>query len=181
MGGGLIGLIVFVNISDFSFVDKMLKIENNNDEYIQYLRFNTTDKIKDGNYDICSFANENLAITCLDLGNETSSRIELKQMQQDSIYISTKNDRVYFKFNNSKLYLDLNGNKEIDKGRVQAYKKNDSNAQKWVIKKDEEYQQTYYILIGNESALTYDNESEELCIKVFDRSDEQKWIIRESS
>ena len=107
----------------------MLKIENNNDEYIQYLRFNTTDKIKDGNYDICSFANENLAITCLDLGNETSSRIELKQMQQDSIYISTKNDRVYFKFNNSKLYLDLNGNKEIDKGRVQAYKKNDSNAQ----------------------------------------------------
>ena len=180
-GGGLIGLIVFVNISDFSFVDKMLKIENNNDEYIQYLRFNTTDKIKDGNYDICSFANENLAITCLDLGNETSSRIELKQMQQDSIYISTKNDRVYFKFNNSKLYLDLNGNKEIDKGRVQAYKKNDSNAQKWVIKKDEEYQQTYYILIGNESALTYDNESEELCIKVFDRSDEQKWIIRESS
>lgn len=176
--GLLIGGVVFINISDSVFIKNIVKIQDNTDEYTQYLIFNTTDKIKDGNYDICFFTDESLSIACLDLSNETSSKIGLKPIQEDNFYISTKNDKVYFKFNDSILYLDLNGNKEVDKGVVQAYKKNDSSAQRWVIKKDEEYKETYYILIGNQSALTYDNESEELCIKVFNRSDEQKWIIR---
>lgn len=173
-----VGILVYISFSKSIITEKMVKIDDNAEAYSKYVQFNTTDKIEDGNYGIYSFMDEKLSIICLDLDEETSSDIALGQCQQDNIYITTKNGRVYFRFNGSKLYLDLNGNKEIDNGLVWAHIKNDTNAQKWVIKRDKQYQNIFYILIGSGSALTYDNENGLVCIKEFNGCDTQKWIIK---
>lgn len=60
---------------------------------------------------------------------------------------------------------------------MQAYKKNDTSAQQWVIKRAKENKDAYYILIGKHSALTYDKDIG-ICINDFEGSDAQKWIIR---
>lgn len=173
----LIGLAVFISRSDSKIINNLVKIDDNMEEYTQYLMFNTTDKVKDGNYGIYSYLNNEMSITCLDLSNETNSKIDLNQKQQDNIYITTKGGKVYFGFNDTSLYLDLSKNEEIENGIVQAYKKNDTSAQQWVIKRAKENKDTYYILIGKHSALTYDKDIG-ICINDFEGSDAQKWIIR---
>lgn len=119
----LIGFAVFISRSDSKIINNLVKIDDNMEEYIQYLMFNTTDKVKDGNYGIYFYLNNEMSITCLDLSNEKNSKIDLSQKQQDNIYITTKGGKVYFGLNDTSLYLDLSKNEEIENGIVQAYKK----------------------------------------------------------
>ena len=81
-------------------------------------------------------------------------------------------------FEGTNLCLDLNGNNEIENGSVQAWTQNDSEAQKWVIKRVKNYKDTFYILIGNNSALTYNESDDKICIKEFTYADNQKWVIK---
>ncbi len=60
--------------------------------------------------------------------------------QQNQLEIKTIDDRVYLRFYNSELYLDLKNNKEIQNRPVQAYQKNNTDAQKWVLKKASSHQ-----------------------------------------
>lgn len=93
------------------------------------------------------------------------------------IQVNIIEDRVHFMFQGTNLCLDLDGNNEIENGSVQAWKQNDSAAQKWLIKKVNN-KDTFYILIGNNSALTYNESDDKICIKEFTYADNQKWVIK---
>ena len=172
----ILGIIVFVQCSSSVIIERMVKIADNMEEYIQYVQFNTTDKIADGIYRICPYENDKVSIACLDLENKKNSEIALMSNQKNQLEIKTINDRVYLRFYNSELYLDLRNNKEIENGPIQAHQKNNTDAQKWVLKKASSHQDAYYILIGTQSALSYDSEGK-VCIKKFDGSDTQKWRL----
>lgn len=170
------GVAVLIQISNAAVINRMIKITDNTSAYKAYVNFNTTDKIADGIYSICPYENDNLSIACLDLENKKNAEIALMSDREDKIVLTTIDDRVYFQFYNSQLYLDLKNNEEIENGVVQAHQENNTDAQKWVIKKDLSQQDTYYILIGTQSALSYDSKGK-LCIKKFDGSDRQKWRL----
>lgn len=170
------GIAGFVQFSSSVAINQMIKIADNMDEYTQYVQFNTTDKIADGIYRICPYENDKLSIACLDLENKKNSEIALMSNQQNQLEIKTIDDRVYLRFYNSELYLDLRNNKEIENGPIQAHQKNNTDAQKWVLKRDCTQKDIYYILIGTQSALSYDSEGK-ICIKKFDGSNTQKWRL----
>ncbi len=170
------GIAEFVQFSSSVAINQMIKISDNMDEYTQYVQFNTTDKIADGIYRICPYENDKLSIACLDLENKKNSEIALMSNQQNQLEIKTIDDRVYLRFYNSELYLDLRNNKEIENGPIQAHQKNNTDAQKWVLKRDCTQKDIYYILIGTQSALSYDSEGK-ICIKKFDGSNTQKWRL----
>lgn len=71
----ILGIIVFVQCSSSVIIERMVKIADNMEEYIQYVQFNTTDKIADGIYRICPYENDKVSIACLDLENKRTRRL----------------------------------------------------------------------------------------------------------
>lgn len=135
-------------------------------------------KLEDDNYDVCVAFDEGLVVVD-DIENENINEKLGGAVVSQRVKLY-KSDLIYrFQFLDTIYYLDLYDNEEVDMGNVEGYKKNNTSAQTWRIKKAEE-KGAYYILIGKKSALTYNLFTGKVYITEFNHAENQKWYIEKS-
>lgn len=172
-------MIILILLMNNRFINNTIKLDFDAEAYQQYVYNNTTDKFKDGLYNIKVYNNPQLIISYSTSGSDSDDGAVLidtfKEDLRGNIRLQDIGERAHICFADSKYGLDLDMNDE-QKGFVHAYLKNNNESQHWYLKKAEGEQDTYYIIKGN-GALTYDEENETVRLDRRDYSDLQKWII----
>ncbi|MDE6853119.1 MAG: hypothetical protein K2J67_11670 [Lachnospiraceae bacterium] len=183
--GGMLLLIVIFNSL---FANNPIQLDFDAEIYEQYLYNNTSDKIKDGYYNIKAYKEPQFILSYSvsenDADEGTAFMDNFREDLWGNVRLHNVGEQVRIQFTNSKYYLELDRNDER-KGFVHAYKKNTddtqdwflrNDSQDWYLKKTEGEQHTYYIIKGD-SALTYDEENSTVRLERRDYGDLQKWII----
>lgn len=176
-GFGLaIALIAFI---DNQFINETIKLNFDTETYEQYIYNNTSDKIREGYYNLKTYKEPQLTLTFRASENNTDEAIvfldNFKEEMQGNVRLQDIGERMRIQFTHSNYCLDLDMNDE-QKGFVHAYTRNTNEAQQWYLKKAEGERQVYYIIKGS-SALTYNEEDGTVRLDERDYNDLQKWII----
>ncbi len=182
------GMLLLIVIFNSLFANNPIQLNFDAEIYEQYLYNNTSDKIKDGYYNIKVYKEPQFILSYSVSENDTDEgnvfADNFRDDLQGNIRLYNVGGQVRMQFTDSKYYLDLNQNDER-KGVVHAYTKNTddtqdwflrNDSQDWYLKKAEGEQHTYYIIKGN-SALSYDEKNRAVRLERRDYGDLQKWII----
>ncbi len=183
-----VGMLLFVVIINIRFPNNPIQLDFDAEIYEQYLYNNTSDKIKDGNYNIKVYEEPQLIISYSVSENNADEGIvfvdNFREELRGNVRLQDVGERVHIQFTDSKYYLDLDQNDER-KGFIHVSTTNTDNtldwflrsdSQDWFLKKADEGQHTYYIIKGD-SALTYDEENRTVRLERRDYGDLQRWII----
>lgn len=149
-------------------------------EYGEYVEAHQYDSVEDGTYFICPLLLPGWALAAenTEAGNAEKVYVAEKGSENSLVKLTTFYDRVHICFAVNALYLDLYGNSEGADARVDAYGRNGTAAQEWGFKETEEAG-IYYILIGRNSALTYDEGGKSVTIQEFTYGENQKWRLEQ--
>lgn len=174
------GLIVLLVIfSDGWFIKNTIKLDFDSEIYQQYIYNNTTDKFKDGFYNIRVYKDPQLILSYSASENDLNDGVVLiddfRENLRGNIRLQDIGERIHIGFKDSIYCLDLDMNDE-ERGFVHVYSNNNNESQNWYLKKVESDQNTYFIIKGD-SALTYDERNGTVWLDRRNYSDLQKWII----
>lgn len=183
-----VGMILFAVILNIRFPNNPIQLDFDAEIYGQYLYNNTSDKIRDGNYNIKVYKEPQFVLSYSATENDADEgdvfTDDFREELRGNVRIQDIGGGMCIQFTNSKYYLELDQNDER-KGFVYAGTNNTDNtldwflrsdSQDWYLKKAEGEQHTYYIIKGD-SALIYDEQNRTVRLERRDFGDLQKWII----